>query len=98
MADPEAVPEALRRELGAGAVRRAPRPGRSRAERTAKRRLADWTSQLLGARLLQGGREYAETIGGRVDAGRVGGSRNPDLKALLESRLAEFLRRCREVS
>ncbi|MCP4548394.1 MAG: hypothetical protein GY835_18195 [bacterium] len=90
MADAEAVPRALKQELGLPTLRPAVRPGRAAAERTAKNRLAQWVKELTGTRLLQGGREYAETIGRHVDVNRVGASRNPDLKTLLEKKLPEF--------
>ncbi len=96
MADQEAVPRTLEEVLGPRVLRHATRPGSASAERTAKERLAQWTADLVGARLLQGGREYAQDIGRKVEPARVGQSRNPDLKELLETKLPGFLSRCEE--
>ncbi|MBX3472131.1 MAG: hypothetical protein KF878_35210 [Planctomycetes bacterium] len=98
MADEAAVHSVLSELTGAShgsRLKRAPRPGRSNAERTAKQRLSEWTRDLLGEPLLQGGREYAYQIGARVDPARVGPKRNPDLRRLLDEQLPAFLDGCR---
>lgn len=94
MADELALPLTLQDELGLRALPRAPRPGRSAAEQTAKKRLRSWVIDLLGESLLRDGLEYARTVARRTDPDRVGPNRNPDLRDLLQQRLPGFLSRC----
>lgn len=93
MADAEALPAVLREILGIPA-RSASRPGIASSEATAKQRLRDWALRLSGRPLLRGGLEYAEEVASRVDVSRVGATRNPDLKHLLETKLPQFLAEC----
>jgi len=95
MADADAMPAALRRLFGDHRVHNAPRPARSRAERTAKRRLNDWVERLLGAPALRGGVEYASPVARTLDPARVGSARNADLKEFLDVEVPAFLRACR---
>ena len=94
MADESALPGVLQRELGLRARPTFGRPGKTRAERTAKRRLRQWVYGLLGESLLRGGLEYAREVARSTAPGRVGAGRNPDLKELLDRRLPEFLLTC----
>lgn len=94
MADESALPEILQRELGLRARPTFGRPGKSRAERTAKKRLRQWVYGLLGESLLRDGLEYAREVARSTDPSRVGAGRNPDLKELLDHRLPEFLLDC----
>lgn len=93
MADAEALPQVLGELLTD--PNSVPRPGKASAESTAKERLRGWAAGLAGShQLLRGGLEYAEQVASRIDLSRVGASRNPDLKELLESKLPEFLIEC----
>lgn len=93
MADAEALPRALTRLFGARNIRNARRPGRSRAEGTAKSRLRQWVEALLGEPVLQGGVEYAADVAREIDPARVGAARNRDFARFLEE-LPQFLTRC----
>lgn len=93
MADPEALPRVLNRELGpvdAGGSR----PGWPSAERTAKRRLREWSARLAGAVLLQGGIEYAEQVAREIDGARLPQTRGAELRHLIIDELPTFLREC----
>lgn len=96
MADEEAFRDTLAEKLSIDPLPREPRPGGSRAERTAKKRLRQWTIALAGERLLDDGREYAREIGRRVDRNRIGSSRNADLYQLLHNELPAFLEHLEE--
>jgi len=91
MADAEALQTTLAEKLSIATLPDTPRPGRARAERTAKRRLREWTIALVGERLMDDGREYAREIGKCVDRHRIGSSRNGDLHELLHDELPAFL-------
>lgn len=93
MADAEALPAALRDKFGPGKINAAARPNRSHAEQTAKQRVREWVTALLGAPPLQGGVEYASAVARKVVLARVGSARNEDLKQLTETLLPDFLAR-----
>ena len=93
MADPDALPSALRELFGVHRVHHAPRPGRSNSERTAKMRLREWTERLLGEPALQGGVEYASHTARYVDPGGIGPARNHDFRHFLDE-LPRFLAAC----
>jgi len=92
MADVRALPEAIARNRDLTDIPTARRPGRAKAERTAKERLAEWTEALAEAPPLRGGLEYATLVGELLDPGRVGRSRNRDLYDYVNGQLPEFLR------
>jgi hypothetical protein len=95
MADPEALPRVLERELGSVQALRE-RPGWPSAERTAKTRLRDWSTRLAGAVLLQGGVEYAEQVAAEIDGARLPQTRGAELRHLIIEELPAFLRDCDE--
>jgi len=98
MADAVALPATIGEVLGV-TIRGIDRPGHPGAESTAKERLRSWSEALAGRRLLRNGLEYAEIVGARVEPSRIGNSRNPDLKALVQHDLPKFLEACsREAS
>lgn len=91
MADVEALPAALKELFGAKNASNTSRPGRAKAERTAKQRLRDWVESLLGEPVLQGGVEYAKDVARKISPGRIGPTRNGDLRQFLQA-LPDFLR------
>ena len=94
MADEQAFPAALRSSFGPDSLRRAACPGKSESERTAKKRLDEWATGLLGEALLDRGSAYAYQTGTETRPGNVGESRNPDLHVLLRDELPNFLEAC----
>lgn len=98
MADALALPSAVAEERELDAPPTAARPGATKAERTAKQRLAEWTEALADAPPLRGGLEYAELVGRLVDPARVGKSRNRDFWDYLHSALPSFFESLRSAA
>jgi len=90
MADEAALPDTLVKELGVPR-RRSPRPGRAATEVTAKARLREWVTALVGYPLLNSGLEYAEAVGARTRPSSIGNTRNADIWQLLNVELPAFL-------
>lgn len=93
LADRVAVPAALTEVYGA-ACRRVDPPAAPRAEGAAKEALSRWVEELIGERLLRGGREVAAEVGGHLRPEHVARARHPELARLLEQELPAFLDRC----
>lgn len=93
LADRAAVPAALTEVYGA-ACRRVDPPAAPRAEGAAKEALSRWVEELIGERLLRGGREVAAEVGAHLRPEHVARGRHPELACVLEQELPAFLDRC----
>lgn len=94
MADEAAFPTVLRSVFGSDAVGPAVRPGKTKSEKNAKRRLGEWTRAMLGEPMMREGLEYAYETGRATRPHHVGAARNPDLRRLLQEELPAFFEEC----
>jgi len=91
-----ADPRALGRAVLPDTVKESPVPTpvkRPRSRKQARRLLSEWVGDLLGARPLRGGLEYASRVGALIEEERIEVGQHPDLMGLIRE-IPGFVEQC----